>query len=498
MKVHIDSDEVKSIIASLPKKKATGADAIPTELLQYMGNDGINLMTKIINNCYNTGELPEDFLSTTFITIPKVSGTQNCNEHQTISLSSHGSKVLLQVIKSRITPLIENRLGDSQLGFRKGRGTRDGICQLRLMSERLIEKNKKLFVCYIDYKKAFDKIKHVALSKMHAEYNVPNEEIRLISSIYDYQEAQIRINTSLFRKVEIKQGCILSPIVFNMYSEEVVNKALENDKGIVINGKGFTNIRYADDTVILADSEQNLQRMLNNIVRVCKDFGMELNDKKTKVMIIEKKPQTRIKIVVNDKQLEQVKDYRYLGTNISEDGRCIKEVKTRIALAKTAFWKHKELLKSNVSMSLKKKMIRSYIWSVVTYGSEAWTINKEIRNNSNAFDCWIYCRVLKIRWTDKVSNKEVLQRMGINMHLMNSIAKQKAAFFGHICRGSSGNDVVTILEGSVEGIRSRGAQRRKWSDDVKDWLNITDYGSLKRTSEDRTAWKVLIDNLRLP
>ena len=57
-----------------------------------------------------------------------------------------------------------------------------------------------------------------------------------------------------------------------MYSEEVVNKALENDKGIVINGKGFTNIRYADDTVILADSEQNLQRMLNNIVRVCKEL----------------------------------------------------------------------------------------------------------------------------------------------------------------------------------------------------------------------------------
>ena len=61
MKMHIDSEEVKSIIASLPKEKATGADEIPAELLQYMGNDCINLMTKIINNCYNTGELPEDF-----------------------------------------------------------------------------------------------------------------------------------------------------------------------------------------------------------------------------------------------------------------------------------------------------------------------------------------------------------------------------------------------------------------------------------------------------
>ena len=68
------------------------------------------------------------------------------------------------------------------------------------------------------------------------------------------------------------------------------------------------------------------------------------------------------------KQFEQVKDYKYLGTNISDNGMCIKEVKIRIALAKTVFWKHKELLKSNVSMSL-KKMIRSYIWSVARYGS---------------------------------------------------------------------------------------------------------------------------------
>ena len=122
---------------------------------------------------------------------------------------------------------------------------------------------------------------------------------------------------------------------------------------------------------------------------------------------------------------------------------------------------------------------------MVTYGSEAWTINKEILNKINAFECWIYRRVLKISWTDKFSNKELLQRIRIRMHLMNSIAKRKAVFFGHICRCLNGNDVVTILEGSVEGIRSRGAQRRKWSDNVTELLNITDYGSLKRTSDDR-------------
>ena len=74
-----------------------------------------------------------------------------------------------------------------------------------------------------------------------------------------------------------------------MYSVEVITGALEKEKGIVINGRRFTNVRHADDTVILASSKCNLQRMLNNIVRVCKAFGMELNEKKTKVMVVEKK-----------------------------------------------------------------------------------------------------------------------------------------------------------------------------------------------------------------
>ena len=135
-------------------------------------------------------------------------------------------------------------------------------------------------------------------------------------------------------------------------------------------------------------------------------------------------------------------------------------------------------------------MIRSCIWPVATYGSEAWKSNMEILNKIMAFECWIYCTVLKITWKDRVSNKEVLEGMGINMHLLSFIAKRKTAFFRHICRGSSGNGTVTVLEGIVDGIRSRGAQRRKWTDGIKDWLSITDYGSMKRTSENRKAWKL--------
>lgn len=81
---------------------------------------------------------------------------------------------------------------------------------------------------------------------------------------------------------------------------------------------------------------------------------------------------------------------------------------------------------------------------MVIYGSEAWTINKEIRNKIDGFEVWIYRRILKISWKDKVNNRELLRRMGEGMYLMNSRAKRKAAFFGHICRGSRGDDFASI------------------------------------------------------
>ena len=156
---------------------------------------------------------------------------------------------------------------------------------------------------------------------------------------------------------------------------------------------------------------------------------MELNEKNKKVMVIEKKPETNIDIRIAKIQLEQVKDFKYLSTNIWDNRKCKKEVRIRIALAKMALWKHKELLKSNISMRVKNKMIRSYIWSVVKYDSEAWTINKEIPNKIDAFEV---LKILKNSWKDKVNNKEELRRMGADMHLMKSIARRKAAFFGHI------------------------------------------------------------------
>ena len=193
--------------------------------------------------------------------------------------------------------------------------------------------------------------------------------------------------------------------------------------GVIINGKHISNVRYADDTALLAESENQLQQMINNINNCCKKLGMSLNAKKTKVMVTSKKDtREQLEITVNAR-LEQLKQYTYLGSLITHDGRCIQEVKKRIAQAKGAFWKTGELLRGNMNIKLKLRLIKCYVFSVLAYAVETWTYSIEIKRRIRAFEMWTYRRMLKISWTERVTNETVKQRVNVEEDLVLVLAR---------------------------------------------------------------------------
>jgi len=170
-------------------------------------------------------------------------------------------------------------------------------------------------------------------------------------------------------------------------------KEVEDDsKGIIIGGKNFNNLRYADDAAFVTDEEAELQNIITRVSDTCKEYGMEINTKKTKMMVISKTGNTTCNIVVNGRTLEQVTQYKYLGSWIMA-GRCEREIKTRIGMAKDVFWKHKELLKGNLNLQVKKQILRSYIFPVLRYACESWTLNNNLVNRINAFEQWCYRRL---------------------------------------------------------------------------------------------------------
>ena len=164
----------------------------------------------------------------------------------------------------------------------------------------MIQKNKKVYMVFIDYQKAFDRVIHERLIEILKEEGIPAHEIRLIENLYWNQKAVVITEHGETEEVDIlrgvRQGCILSLILFNLYTERMIEEALQGKRGIQINGENMTNIRYADDTVLMAENEQELQQLLQDVNQACKKYGMALNYKKTKVMIMGKGEIERIKI----------------------------------------------------------------------------------------------------------------------------------------------------------------------------------------------------------
>ena len=158
---------------------------------------------------------------------------------------------------------MNHELPDVQAGFRKGRGTRYQIANIRWIIEKAREFQKNIYFCFTDYAKAFDCVDHKKLWKILKEMGIPDHLTCLLRNLYAGQEATVRTGhgiTDLFQIGKgIRQGCILSPCLFNLYAEYIMRNAglKEAQAGIKIAGRNINNLRYADDTTLMVESEED-------------------------------------------------------------------------------------------------------------------------------------------------------------------------------------------------------------------------------------------------
>ena len=180
-------------------------------------------------------------------------------------------------------------LPDVQAGFRKGRGTRDQIASIRWIIEKLREFQENFYFCIIDYDKAFDCVGHKKLWKILKEMGLPVHVTSLLRNLYAGQEATVRAGHGTREWFQIGkgvgQGCILSPCLFNLYAEYTMrNAGLEKTQaGFKIPGRNINNLRYADDTTLMAESEE-LRSLLMKVKEESEKVGLKLNIQKTKIM----------------------------------------------------------------------------------------------------------------------------------------------------------------------------------------------------------------------
>ena len=215
----------------------------------------IDVLTEICNRIWRTREWPTPWTQSLIITLPKKGNLQLCQNYRNIGLISHSSKVMLKVILNRLKPQAEKIITEEQAGSRAGRNTTEQIFNLRILCEKYLQHQQNLYHVFIDFKKAFDRVWHAALwATISANLD------RTTEHLYDKATSAEKMNGSIgewFRTaVGVRQGCLLSPTLFNIFLERIMSDALEEHDGKVsIGGRNITNLRFADDVDALAEEE---------------------------------------------------------------------------------------------------------------------------------------------------------------------------------------------------------------------------------------------------
>ena len=484
----------------MKNRKAPGVDEITTEHLKALDDKGIKVLTEICNDIYFTGYLPEELKHSIFVKLPKKPNANQCTDYITLCLMSNVTKIILRVLMVRNSRIFDREAGRTQSGFRKGMGTREGIFNFRNIVEKLLEKHKKIYICFIDYEKAFDRVYHGKLMKIIKKYEIDGKDIRLIKNLYWHQTASIKTEDGLTASFPIKrgvrQGCVLSPPLFNVYTDHIFRN-VEDMPGVKICGEYINNLRYADDTVLIAESEEELQKLVNEVKERSLEYGLKMNTKKTKTMVVRRNVDEacRINIVVDGVTLEQVDKYTYLGQVITEDGRCEVEIRRRIQIAKTNFLKMKNILTSRkINIEIRRKIMECYILSSLLYAAETWTINEADWKRLEGFETWALRRMLKISYLEHRTNEDVFKLAKSGRKLKIDILTRKIKYFGHLVRGNGLQR--SILENYIPGSRGRGRPRHTWFTNIRQFMGRT-YSEMAHLAGERHTFRAAVAEMRL-
>ena len=300
--------------------------------------------------------------------------------------------------------------------------------------EKAREFQKNIYFCFIYYAKAFDCVDHNKLWKILKEMGIPDYVTCLLRNLYAGQEATVRTGHGTTDRFQIGkgvcQGCILSPYLFNLYAEYIMRNAglEEAQAGIKIARRNINNLGYADDTTLMAKSEE-LKSFLMKVKEESEKVGLKLNTQKTKIMACG--PITSWQI--DGETVETVADFISGGSKITADVDFSHEIKRRLLLGRKVMTNLDSILKSrDITLSTKVHLVKAMVFPVVMYGCESWTIKKVECRRIDAFELRCWRRLLRVPWTARRSNQPLLKAISPGCSLEGMMLKLKLQYFGHL------------------------------------------------------------------
>ena len=454
-------EEIRRGIHRLRCGKAAGSSGIYPEMIKAGGIIVEDRLHSLFKKVWLTEVIPEDWQCGVVIPLHKKGDRMNLDNYRGITLMDVVGKVFSGIIKDRLEEFYNGRIAEEQAGFRKGRGCMDqGYILAQMVSKRLAVQ-KKTFLCFVDLKKAYDSIWRVGLRERLKSDGTPKKLVSLVDSWYRTVRARVKVNdvdSKWFEsKIGLRQGDTLSPLLFNVFINGIVQKVAESEGGVLVGEILLQILLFADDMVLIAEDEAGLNSLMSKVKEYCDAWHLEVNVKKTKVMVVSKDGSEKAKVMYGEDELECVDEFSYLGITFSSDGKWEKEVAKRVQLSRAALSNiSKQVIwNKNVSIGVKKVVFDAMVKSKIMYGAEVWWASKhqldKLETVQNDFVRWISGYTRK----DRKHVNVLRQDMGM-CSIGDWLCSRRLHWLGHVIRMGACRLVSRVWGSRCEGRKGRG------------------------------------------
>lgn len=384
----ITEKEIMDACRKLKNNKASAYDMIKNEMIKSALPFIKHTVVKVFNTLLKEGQFPVSWTEGIIIPVYKQGGYTDPNNYRGITLNSCLGKLFCHVLNTRISNNLENRsfLIKEQAGFRKNFRTSDQLFILKTIVDKYIQKNgkmNKLYACFIDLKKAFDTVWHEGLLLKLQRAGINGKIYELLKSMYHGSISRVKCKRVLTEPISIKrgvhQGSVLSPLLFNIFINDIGDDLLLDDAPI-LHDSNISHLLYADDLVLLSTTEIGLQSNIDRVNTFCKRWGLAINKDKSKIMVFSKTgrvPRDKFRYNLGGEEIEYVNHYKYLGVNFSNTAKfSVAEKHLSLKANRALFSVKQSIFDKGLKPSAIINIFETLVKPIALYGSEIWTAYK--------------------------------------------------------------------------------------------------------------------------
>ena len=486
----ITCDEINKAAKRIKLGKACGEDSISNEFLKHSLDMFMPVYVRLFNKILDSGIVPETWLNGIIVPIFKNKGSRNeSRNYRGLTILSCLGKLFTAIVNDRLNSFCEENdiVSLNQAGFRKGFSTLDHLFVFSSIAELYLHRYKrKLYCLMVDYRQAFDTICRAALWRKLIQSGITGKCFTVIKNMYQNIRSQVLQNGNLSRvfesEVGVRQGENLSPLLFALYVNDLED-FLERSGAQPLNLQcnideieGMLKLLvllYADDTVIFADSVRNLQTCIDALSNYCGMWKLSVNAEKTKVLIFSKRRPRNLNFMFEDKVLEIVDFFKYLGVTFQRNGTFKEHIRLISNQARKAMFsllrKGREL---SLSVDIMLQLFHTNVEPILLYGCEIW--GYENLASIEAFHLKFLKMILKVK--QSTPSCMIYGELG-EYPLRVAVETRMISFWAKILSGR--NDKITYL--TYRCLLSefrRDSYRSKWLCKIKSILDNCGFSDL--------------------